>query len=94
MWAGQDKLQDAISEVISCLVCWFLEASRRRNSNDSFRTDSGECLLWIINYLRQRLALLPDTGTSTINDDRRKQGLPPLQESLLFRALVKAGDTD
>ena len=94
MWAGQDRLQGAISEVISCLVCWFIEASREGTGNDYHRTDSSECLLWTINYLRERLAMLPDIRTSTVDDDRRKQGLPPLQEALLFKALVKEGDTE
>ena len=90
MWAGQDRLQDAISEVISCLVCWFVEASRK---GKNIRTDSTECLLWTINYLRQRLAMLP-IRTASVDDDRRKQGLPPLQGTLLFRALVKEGDKE
>lgn len=32
--------------------------------------------------------------TASVDDDRRKQGLPPLQGTLLFRALVKEGDKE
>ena len=38
--------------------------------------------------------MLPVIRTSTVDDDRRKQGLPPLQESILFQTLVKEGDKE
>lgn len=94
MWTGQDELQSATFEVLSCLVLWFHYVPTVGGYNDVFRTDSNMCLLWTIKYLRRRLAVLPAVASASDDIDRRIQGLPPLKEALLFRAFVDSKGRD
>ena len=86
MWTGQDNLQKALFEVLSCLAAWFIDALRE--GSGEHRTDSSECLLWTIKHLRRKLTFLPVIALSSNDIDRRSQSLPPLKEALLFRAFV------
>lgn len=86
MWVGQDKKHDAVSEVLWCLVSWYMHVCTYAE-NPSLDTDSPACLLWTICYLRRKLGTLPGVA-STSDDDRRRQGLPTTKESLLFRTFV------
>ena len=86
MWVGQDKKQDAVSEVLWCLVAWYMHIDKYAEK-PSLDTDSPACLLWTICYLRRKLGTLP--GVSSAHDyDRRRQRLPTIKESLLFRTFV------
>lgn len=63
MWTGQDKRQDAVSKILWCLVAWFVRVTD--GGDVSYRTDSAECLVWTIDYLRKKMAVLPGIPLST-----------------------------
>ncbi|KAL8793670.1 MAG: hypothetical protein Q9195_003719 [Heterodermia aff. obscurata] len=86
MWVGQDKKQDAVADVLWCLVGSYMQYLNYgpRPSTD---TDSRNCLLWTIRYLQRKLGTLPGIPSAS-DDDRRRQGLPTVKESLKFRTFV------
>ena len=86
MWVGPDKKLDAVSEILWCLVAWFSYGFNYGETH-SLDTDSPACLLWTICYLRRKLGTLPGISSAS-DDDRRRQGLPIVKESLLFRTFV------
>ncbi|KAL8822307.1 MAG: hypothetical protein Q9191_006954 [Dirinaria sp. TL-2023a] len=93
MWTGQDPLLDEISQILWIFVGWFDIGSRSRFfrshhlSRLSFDTGSPLCLFWVVQCLRRRLGPHPQAHHSD-NDLRRRQGLLPLREALLFRSFV------
>ena len=62
MWAGQDKTQDAVSEILWCLFAWFWYVLN--GGYDIYGTDSAECVVWTIQYLRKELGVLPGLASS------------------------------
>ena len=86
MWAGRDKKHDAVSEVLWCLVAWYM-SNGDYAPKPSSDTNTPMCLLYTIRYLRRKIGTLPGVSSASDND-RRRQGLPTVKESLLFRTFV------
>ena len=91
MWAGQDPVLDEISQVLWSLFGWFKFVQNwdelHYHPRLPYDTATPECLFWVVQGLRRRLGPHP-VVLSCEDDLRRRQGLLPLREALMFRSFV------
>ena len=91
MWTGQHPVLDEIYHILWIFFGWFDFVGFARRSHDPralpFSTATPSCLFWVVQCLRRRLGPHPQVHHSD-GDLRRRQGLLPLREALLFRSFV------